>query len=230
MRLFLYFLATVVCLGGLPGAATAQASPQISVVGQGSVTVKPDILRITVGVVAHDAQAARAVDQMSTELAKVMRALSDAGLPPADIQTSGLRLSERYAENRNYDEPPKVVGFTAQSTVDVIVRDLDRAGGILDTLVTQGANQISGLRFDIADRAPLLAQARIAAIADAMAKTELYAQAAGVKPGAILSISEASSGGVHGGQFVAMAEARSVPIAAGTLDVTAQITVITAIE
>jgi len=224
----MYFLAIVVCFGGLPGAATAQASPQISVVGQGSVTVKPDILRITVGVVAHDAQAARAVDQMSTELAKVMRALSDAGLPPADIQTSGLRLSERYAENRNYDEPPKVVGFTAQSvgftaqsTVDVIVRNLDRAGGILDDLVTQGANQISGLRFDIADRAPLLAQARIAAIADAMAKTE---------PGAILSISEASGGGVHGGQFVAMAEARSVPIAAGTLDVTAQITVITAIE
>lgn len=230
MRHLLTLCVVAVCVVGVSGYATAQDSRQISVVGHGSVTAKPDILRIHLGVVAHEDEASAAVSQMGTELTKVMRALSDEGLPPADIQTSGLQLSERYNDTRNYDEPPKVVGFTASSSVNVVVRDLDRAGEILDRLVSEGANQISGLQFDIADRAPLLEQARIAAIADAMAKTTLYAQAADVKVGPILSISEATGGGFSGGQVMAMEAARSVPIAAGTLDVTAQITVVTGIE
>jgi uncharacterized protein YggE len=231
MRRLFYFVALSMFTVGFSGHADAQDTRQISVVGTGTVTAKPDILRIMVGVVAHDPEAGEAMRQMGDDLTKVMAALSDEGVPPADIQTTGLRLSERYNENRNYDEPPKVVGFTATSSVNVVVRDMDRAGGILDRLVSEGANQISGLQFDIEDRVPLLEQARVAAIGDAITKTALYADAARVKVGAILSISEMSGGGgFDRGQVMAMAESRSVPIAAGTLDVTAQITVVTAIE
>lgn len=231
MRGLMYVVAAMLLVVGFSGHASAQERPQITVVGHGTVTAKPDILRIMIGVVAHADQASEAVREMSDDLSQVMAVMSDEGLPPADIRTSSLRLSERYSNNREYDEPPKVIGFTAQSNVTVIVRDLDRAGGILDRLVTEGANQISGLQFDVEDKAPLLEQARIAAVADAISKTALYADAANVKPGAIISISEASGGGgFERGQVMAMAEARSVPIAAGTLDVTTQITVVTAIE
>lgn len=231
MRHLLFVILASALVAGFAGHAAAQDTRHMTVVGTGSVTVKPDILRITVGVVAHDDAASVAVRRMSDDLTRVIRVLSEAGLPPADIQSSGLHLSERYSDNRNYDEPPKVVGFTATSSVNVIVRDLDAAGGILDQLVSEGANQINGLQFDIADRGPLLEQARVAAIADAIAKTKVYAQAAGVTAGVILSISESSGGGgFERGQMMAMADARSVPIATGTLDVTAQITVVTAIE
>ena len=231
MRNLVYLLLFSVFAAGFSGHASAQDIRQISVVGHGVVTVKPDILRITVGVVAHDPEASEAVALMSADLTKVMAALSDVGLPRSDIKTSGLRLSERYSDNRNYDEPPKVIGFTATSSVNIVVRDLDRAGSVLDRLVREGVNQISGLQFDLENRAPALEEARVAAIADAISKTTLYAGAANVKAGAILSISEASRGSSFGGgQPMAMAEARGVPIAAGTLDVTAQITVITAIE
>lgn len=227
MRRLLCLLTFAVFSVGFSGHASAQ---EIRVIGTGTVTAKPDILRIVVGVVAHDAQAAAAVDQMSKDLTNLMAALSDEGLPPADIQTTGLQLSERYSANRNGDEPPKVVAFTASSAVNIVVRDLDRGGGILDRLLSAGVNQISGLRFDIDDKSALLEQARIAAVSDAIAKTALYAQAANVKVGAIMSISEATMGGGYNGGPMAMAEMRSVPIAAGTLDVSAQITVVTAIE
>lgn len=231
MRRVFIVMAALLLVVGFSGAATAQDRPEITVVGNGTITAKPDILRIMVGVVAHADQASDAVRMMSDDLAQVLAVMSDEGLPPADIQSSGLRLSERYSNDRDYDAPPKVVGFTAQSDVTVIVRDLDRAGGILDRLVAEGANQISSLAFDIDDKAPLLEQARVAAVADAIAKTALYADAANVKAGAIVSISEVTSGGgIARGQMMAMAEARSVPIAAGTLDVTAQVTVVTAIE
>lgn len=231
MKRILIVMAAMLFVVGISGAATAQDGPQITVVGNGTVTAKPDILRIMVGVVAHADQASDAVRMMSDDLEQVIAVMGDEGLPPADIQTSGLQLSERYSNDRDYDAPPKVVGFTAQSNVTVVVRDLDRAGGILDRLVTEGANQISGLQFDIDDKAPLLERARVAAVADAIAKTTLYADAANVKAGAIVSISEASrGGGFERGQMLAMADARSVPIAAGTLDITAQVTVVTAID
>lgn len=227
MRRLLCLLTYVVFAVGFSGHAIAQ---EITVIGTGTVTAKPDILRIVVGVVAHDAQAATAVDQMSKNLTKVMVALSDEGLPPADIETTGLQLSERYNDTRNGDEPPKVVAFTASSAVNIVVRDLDRAGGILDRLLSAGANQIGGLQFDIDDKSVLLEQAQIAAISDAIAKTALYARAANVKVGAIMSISEAIIGSGYNGGSMAMAEMRLVQFAAGTLDVSAQITVVTAIE
>jgi len=230
MRNLIYLLTFAVFTVGYSGHATAQDSRQITVVGTGTVTAKPDILRITVGVVAHEEQARDAVRKMSDDLTRVMEVLADEGLPPADIQTSGLRLSERYDDSRNYDGIREVVGFSATSQVTVVVRDLNRSGAILDRLVTEGVNQINSLEFDLSDREPMLEQARIAAVTDAVAKTALYAQAAHVKAGAIMSISEVSNSATNRGQVMAMTETRNVPIAAGTLDVTAQVTVVTAIE
>lgn len=212
--------------------AVQEAPRQITVVGTGSVSTTPDIMRITLVVMADAPEATDAIRQMSSEMESVMSVLSDAGVPARDIQTTGLRLTQRYTAKRDDTMQPELAGFTASSDVTVVVRDIDQSGGILDAVVEAGANHINGLEFDVSERTPLLDQARGAAVADAIAKTALYAQAAALTPGAILSIEESGAAGGFPRDISAYRglEARDIPIAAGAFEVSAQVTLTTAVQ
>lgn len=231
MPRMMIFMAITALIVGFSGYANAETPRTISMNGAASISVKPDIIRITAGVMVQETQAADAFRIMSDQLNSVADVLSREGIAPADIQTSDLTLGERYG--RNQQDPNGnniVVGYTASSALTVVVRDLDRAGDIVEILVTHGANQIRGFAFDISDPTEALKTARLAAIRDAIAKTALYTEAANVKVGDILSIAE-TSGQVNRPQpMAAMADLRSVPIAGGSLSVTANVQVVTAVE
>ena len=97
----------------------------------------------------------------------------------------------------------------------------------LDALVTAGANQMNGINFSIREPAPLLEKARAAAVADARARAETYAKAAGVTLGPVQSISEGSGAEPPRPMYrmAAMAE-RSVPVATGEESVTADVSIV----
>lgn len=217
--------AAVLCTGGLLGATQAMAeTAQMRVQGHGAIAVAPDMARMTLGVVQEAQTAAGAMDAMSTAMAAVMDQMTAAGIDPKHVQTGSLRLDQRYD---NFDGGQrKPVGYTAYADIQVQVFDLEILGAVLDAAVRDGANQMNGLRFDIADKAPHLTAARRAAVADARAKAEVYADAAGTTLGPIMLISE---GDTTSTPSPMMAEAafdsasRSVPIAAGELQITANI-------
>ena len=228
-------LRAALCIGllaGLAGPARAQEPPPptITVTGTGAVITTPDILRISVGVQAEAEAASDAIRTMSEGMEAMLATLSEAGIAGADIQTAGLTLSPRYADSYSSAPTPQVDAFVASTDATIVVRDLTAAGRVLDAVVAAGATQIYGLSFDSSNRAALTDQARSAAVADAIAKTTLYASAASLTPGRIVSISEAGGGG--GGPMFDMAtmEAREVPIAAGTFTISAQVTVVTAVD
>ncbi|MBB5722733.1 hypothetical protein FHS72_002363 [Loktanella ponticola] len=232
MRHIILTVAALVFAVGLSGQANADETRTITMTGEGSVAVKPDILRITAGVTVHETEAADAFRIMSDTLNQVADVLGENGIAPIDIQTSQLTLGERYGQNReNLNAEQVVIGYTAASSLTVVVRDLDQAGDIVDVLVTRGANQIRGFEFDIADPSEALEQARIAAVQDAIAKTALYTEAAQVKAGDILTISE-TAGSVDRPQqmFDMAAMGRSLPVEGGSLSVSARVSIITEIE
>lgn len=228
-----YFLSKSVGVVGmmlvsfLPVTAVAQtASPLISVTGEGAAQVTPDMARITLGVVKEAGNAADAMDAMSEAMAGILAQLSAAGVDPAHVQTSNLRLDQRFDDFG--DGPRKPIGYAAYADVQVQVYDLANLGAILDAAVRDGANQMNGLQFDVADPAPYLIAARKAAVADARAKAEVFSQAAGLQLGPILAISES---GADAGPMPMMAEAsfdamsRAVPISAGELTITASVAI-----
>jgi uncharacterized protein YggE len=107
-------------------------------------------------------------------------------------------------------------------------------GKVLDALVQVGSNQISGISFGIDDPTGVLNQARSRAIADAKMRAQLYAQAAGVRVGKVLTIRE-SSVPMPRPQNLALgfaAEARSaaVPVATGEQELSASVTVVFELE
>lgn len=207
------------------GAAVAEEGERtVSVTGRGEVSVAPDMAIISVGV-AEDADEARvALNEMTRSAAAVIARIEAAGVASEDLQTGALQLSPRYGTS-SLSGYSQIEGYQASTTLTVRVRDLPELGTILDAVVTDGANQLSGLRFDVADREPLLNEARQAAVADARSKAELYATAAGVSLGPVLVIAE-NAGFGGGPEPVMMMEARSsgpVPVAAGEITISATI-------
>ncbi|MDE3028929.1 MAG: SIMPL domain-containing protein, partial [Paracoccaceae bacterium] len=205
------------------------APGQITVTGEGSVSVAPDMATVTLGVTSEGATAAAAMAQNSAQLAAVIAQLKGAGIAEKDVQTSGLSLGPRWDNSASsVGKAPKIVGYVATNTVSVRVRALDHLGGVLDSVVKNGANTFSGVSFDIAARQPSEDAARKAAVVEALRKARLYADAAGVKLGTIQSITEDAGGRpvpVRLGAF-AMAKATSVPVAEGEMNITADVTVV----
>ncbi|UZK65397.1 SIMPL domain-containing protein [Sphingomonas sp. M1-B02] len=163
----------------------------LDIVADGSSTRVPDLAVIQAGVVTQAVTAGDAMRQNSARMATVLAALRRAGVAERDIQTASVSLSPQYRYVQN--EPPVITGYQASNQVSIRFRDIARSGTILDTLVREGANNISGPELTIEKPEAALDEARVAAIAKARARATLYAGAAGLRVDRILSISESGA-------------------------------------
>ncbi len=205
-------------------------TPQITVAGEGEIAVAPDLARISLGVTHQALTATEAMDLMGADLARVLDRLRASGVAPSDMQTSGLRLDIL----RDYKNTgvPRVTGYTANSNIAVTIRDLDDLGAVLDALIEDGANQLSGLQFDVADRAPHLTAARQAAVADARSKAEIFATAAGHTLGPVQMIREAGQTArpMPMMEMRMAADSGPVPIAEGEIIIRADVAITYALD
>ena len=197
----------------------------ITVTGEGQVAVVPDMATISLGVTVNAETAKAALDANSAALTAVLERLTAAGIEAKDIQTSGLSLGPVY--DSSYSSSGQgVQGFTASNIVTVQVRTIDNVGPVLDASVTDGANMLNGITFGLLDPVPATDEARKKAVEDARRKAALYAEAAGVELGKIVSISE---GGGYGAPMMmgaaSFAKSDAMPIAAGELSVGASVSV-----
>jgi len=152
----------------------------------------PDIATIGAGVVTQSQTAKTATSDNAQRMTAVFDALKQAGIEPRDLQTTGIRLQPQYAYEQG--KAPRLTGYQANNTVTVKLRQLERVGPVLDALVASGANEISGPAFSIDDPEQALDGARKEAIAKAMARAKLYAEAAGMKVTRLARIEEGGGG------------------------------------
>ncbi|WP_193335044.1 SIMPL domain-containing protein [Devosia beringensis] len=210
----------------LAGLTLPAYAGTISIEGRGEVAAAPDMAMVNSGVTTQGATAREALDANTAAMAELIAALKGTGIEARDIQTSGFSVSPNYvySEDRDangYTLPPKINGYQVSNTVTVKVRQLEELGTILDKSVTVGANTVNGVSFSVADPSELLNKAREAAFADAQAKAELYATAAGSALDEIVSISETQ--GFNDPQpypmyaRAEMADSAKVPVEAGEL-------------
>ena len=211
------------CTLSLPAFA---ADPHtLTMTGHGEIKTVPDVAAITAGVNTNAPTAAAALSANSACMNQVFGALRKLGIADRDIRTTGFSVSPQYTNGDN-NNPRHRTGYQVNNEVNVRLDDVTRTGAVLDTLVGAGANQMNGIGFDIANPAPVLEKARIQAIADARARAQTYAQAAGVTLGPILSITEGGSEAAPRPMFRVMAMAAPTPVAPGEQSVTADVTVV----
>ncbi len=206
---------------GSPGADETNG---ISVSGSGSVSLKPDVATISLGVETMDADAAKARKTNDEAMTKVLAAVKGFGIADGDIETTNFNIYPRYEEKGQ-----KITGYTVSNTVSVRVKDLDKLGSVLEAAVAAGANISGGIGFDVQDRTAAYNEALAQAMEKARARAEVMAKACGVTLGKALTINESSS---YSGPTYASAEkaalmdaAGEVPVSSGELEVTASVSV-----
>lgn len=209
--------------------ALADAQPDkrtISLAASGAVKTAPDKVDISTGVSTEARTAREALDQNTQAMAKVIEALKADGVDAKDIQTVNFSVGPIY-EQRTDDKPPVVVGYRVTNQVRITLHDVGKLGAILDKVVSLGSNQIDSIEFGVEEPEALKDEARKLALKNVTDNAKLYAEAAGVGLGQILSITEEDSS--YQPRYAPMAtrmdSAKEVPIEAGTAAVEVRVRV-----
>lgn len=218
-----------------PGPVVAPGNAVLTVSADGRSTRTPDLAVFSAGVTTQAKTASAALSQNAEQMNAVIAALKASGIAERDIQTSNLSVNPVYGQpradaNGNVSGDPVIIGYQATNQVEVKQRKIGNYGKTIDTLVNAGANQVSGPSFQLDNPDAASDEARIEAMKKARARAELYAKAAGLTVKRILTISE--SGGyapqpmvMYARAEAMMAKAAPSPVAAGEVQVGANVTV-----
>ena len=218
-------LAVIACALAAPAMAPTAARAVerlVTVSGDATVAVAPDTAMIRLGVTSQGKNAREASDTNAKQMTALLAAIKEGGIADRDVQTSRLSLQPQYDQSK--PGAARLLGFQVTNQVTVRIREIDKMPAFLDRAIAAGANEMSGIEFIVSEQSKLLDQARDDAVADARRKAELYAKAAGVKLGNVVSITEEGSSPPPRPVMQAM-RANAVPVAPGEQMLRAAVTV-----
>jgi uncharacterized protein YggE len=235
-RYLLLATAFMLVVAMLPLSATA-ADPAlcpektISVTGNGEIMATPDIAMISSGVQTQNRDVKVAQADNARIMDGVISALVAAGISREDIQTSGYSIYPVYDDNPPFGQ--KITTYQVTNTVQITVRDISRAGEILDITVANGANQVNSIYFKVSPEKEqaLRVEVLTMAVREARADADVVALATGTT---ITGVQSVSVGSVYTPVFydnrmaagAAMKEAAvPTPIEPGQVTVTAQVSI-----
>lgn len=168
----------------------------ITVVGEGKVSLEPDIAKINVGVEARANSVSKAKSEVDHQMEDITNALQLEGVADKDIQTSNYYI--------HYIREPMPRGegsaleiheeYSVSNIVQVKVLQVGKVGDVLDAVVQAGANQVYGVTFTVSDESTWKSQARSSAMTDARSRAQELASLADVVLGEVISVSEVIGG------------------------------------
>ena len=185
-------VAAVAAVMATPAAAEVdiQASgPVVALSVSESVAVDPDIANLSAGVTTVAPTAVEAMRQNAQAMNQVVDRIEALGIDGDDIQTSGVNLNAEYDYNQQTRQQ-EFRGYRVMNRVNIVLRDIQRTGEVLDSLVAAGATDLGGIGWAVDDPAPFVEQARRAAFATARQRAQDYAQLSGYGDVRLLEISE----------------------------------------
>lgn len=172
-------------------SVTTQKSTTFDVTAEGKVTVKPDVAFVSAGIKAQAQTVKGAQDQINSVVNNISQAVKGLGVDSKDIQTISYNINPDYDYSSS---PAKIKGYSAHTTLSIKVREIDKINGAIDTATTNGANEVSGVRFDVDDKTEAQNEARSKAVDEAKKKAQDAAKIAGFKLGRIINYYETDYG------------------------------------
>jgi uncharacterized protein YggE len=225
-------LMTAAACAANPAAAQtgvpADTPRTITVTGSGLAYGAPDIATVQIGVQSRGDDAGAVTDDNSTKTQALIDALKALGIDEKDLQTTNFSINVQQDYDPQTGQALETIHYVVDNTLNVTVRDTSKLGDVLSGAVSAGANSIYGVSFSVADPKALENQARDAAVADAHARAEQLAAAAGVSLDVPLSISESYNTvqPVYAARdMLAGAAAESVPVQGGQIQVNLQVSI-----
>lgn len=204
-------------------------SQLLSVSATGKVESIQDMAVVTVGVVSEGLTAQVVKDQSSNKMNQVISFIKQAGIDDKDIKTSQFNISPKYSYS---NQQQTVVGYQANQTITVKVRNIDKSSQqlemVVDGAVMHGANQIQGIDFSFENNEGLVQNARKQAIDKAKANALQISKDAGLNLGRIVNVITSDSGNPEPRfiQNISLAKSTSPQIQLGSQEVSTEVTVV----
>ncbi len=217
--------------GPVRAESGATAEHTIAVTGTGTVTVKPDVADVRLGVQVQKPTVKEAQAAAAQAMTAAVAAVKKVGVADADIKTTTVSLSPMYDYSQGGSG--KLIGYQFTNQVAVTVRDISKVADVIDGAIAAGANTVDSVTFRVNDPVGAEAQARTAAMADAKSRAQALASAAGVRIVGVASIAETSAPVPVPMAYPAGAgtkDSYSTPIQTGTNDIVVTVAVSYVIE
>ena len=219
-----------------PGPVPREAAgwETLSVTGTGRVTLTPDRGSFTVGVQSVGPSLATVSQENAARMTAILAALRKAGATDRELRTTGLSIYPQQAGEPG--KQPRIVGYQVSNNVTVTRSDVATIGALLEAAAQAGANTVSGVNFTVSDSARGRDTGLQAAFADAKAKADVLARAAGRTVGRALAITEGGAalppGPMPMYRRAEMAQAASfaAPVESGAEEIAFTVSVVFALE
>ncbi len=181
-------------------------APTIDVTGTGEQFANPDVAEFTFSIDAKGKTVAEVQQIIAKTGSAAITFLKNSGIAEKDIKTENYSFNPEYEYRQDSQRPclqnlcPPVgghqvlVGYSANETVRVKVRQTDKAAVLVDGLGKQGVTSLSGISFTIDNPDDLKAKARALAIQDAQNKANVLAANLHMHIVRMISYSENSGG------------------------------------
>lgn len=183
---------------------------QLTVTGNGKASAEPDLATVTFGVEVSGEDPAEAVSEAASRIDSTLAAVSSFGIEDRDVSTSSYTMwIEQVYDPMTYEETGEQT-YHVSHHLTAKVRDMDRVGAFLATVVEAGANTVTGVSFSVEDRTQLVSEARRDAVQAAREKAGELAGELGLNLGRAASVSEYTNyypmGYGYGGYYDGMGE------------------------
>jgi len=202
------FIVFILVLIGYYSAATTEKLKQADYIGRdnnvitvskkGTVYATPNLVQVSLSVITEEKKVGDALKSNSEKSSAIIEFLKEQGVSETDIKTTYFNVSSLYEWHKDdldiYSSSGTrvLVGYEANQTIEVKIRDVEKVSSIIEGSVDVGANEVSDLRFIVENEEAFKTQARTKAIIDAKAEASQTAQTLGVKLGDIVSFTEST--------------------------------------
>lgn len=200
---------------------TSTSSRQVSVNGEGKISLRPDTAVFDASVVTQAKRVSDAQRQNSQRSNMIIDLLKQRGIAEKDIKTINYSIAPQYVYSSSRpctaascppQRPPEIAGYEVRDTIEIKIHDLTKTDALLKDVTSVGVNEISSLSFRVDDEDAAKAEARTKAIADAQIKASALARDLGVRLGRIVAYYDDQNGppqpvGIYAGPQMMKADA-----------------------
>ncbi len=197
MKKFYILLLAVLC-AALPGMAAAADTPLMYVNAQAEVRVKPDRAALTFGLYEKTDNLREGAQKLNALSRQVTDYLHNRGIEDRFIQTDSLRIQPVYtrqtltAKNGTKTQQ-EILRYELSQTFTVTLEDPTQYEDVLYALLEMGINRVENVSFYSTRLRQYRDEARRLAVHYAREKAALLAEAADIRLGKIVNISESTA-------------------------------------
>lgn len=204
----------------------------ITVLGYAESSEKNQIADFSAEVMSINNSKELAVNETNKKMAEIMKVVKGLGIEPADIKTQQINT---YQNQENV--PQNMMGriqlgqWIARNSIEITLRDAEKAGALADALNASGATNVYGPNFRLDTSKQVEDKLVEAAVADARLKADKMARAGGARLGRIISIVEGSQSSdvyplMMRAEAVKMDSSVPAPVEVGSTKISKTVTVV----